>query len=104
MPTSIHVKSPMTRPSPSAAPVRVPLTQLKRGDRAIVEMESLGRGESRLLEAMGLCDRAEVRVCRAGTPCIVQIEATRLGISADVASRILCVPCRCLDEDAAHDA
>ncbi|MBL9119898.1 MAG: ferrous iron transport protein A [Phycisphaerae bacterium] len=73
----------------------MPLTQLKRGDRAVVDLNDLAPEDTRLLSAMGLGDRCEVRVCRAGTPCIVQVEATRLGISAEVAARILAMPCSC---------
>lgn len=76
-------------------PRRLPLTQLKRGDRAIVDLADLSVEDSRLLSAMGLGHQCEVRVCRAGTPCIVQIEATRLGISADVAAKIIATPCSC---------
>ena len=74
---------------------RIPLTQLKRGERAVVELHHLPAEDTRLLAAMGLEDKSEVRVCRAGTPCIVQVEATRLGIAADVAARILAIPCSC---------
>ncbi|MFO0828790.1 MAG: hypothetical protein U0572_11670 [Phycisphaerales bacterium] len=84
-------------------PIRIPLSQLKRGDRAIVELETLHEDETRLLEAMGLGDRAAVRICRAGTPCIIETVgqdghaacATRLGLSADVATKILTTPCDC---------
>lgn len=74
------------------------MTQLKRGDRAIVDLQDLSSEDSKLLEAMGLGHECEVRVCRAGTPCIVQIEATRLGISADVAAKILATPCSCFPD------
>lgn len=100
---SLPVPSPGPRPTDAAAApqrdaVRVPLTQLKRGDRAIVDLEKLGAEDSRLLAAMGLEHQAEVRVCRAGTPCIVQIEATRLGISAEVAAQIIATPCSCFPD------
>jgi Fe2+ transport system protein FeoA len=81
----------------TSEPSRIPLSQLRRGDRAIVETTALDDHESRLLSAMGLVDKAEIRVCRAGTPCIVQIEATRLGISAAMAARILATRCECLE-------
>jgi Fe2+ transport system protein FeoA len=79
-------------------PVRVPLTQLKRGERAIVDLKALATEDSKLLAAMGLEHACEVRVCRAGTPCIVQVEATRLGISADVAAKIIATPCSCFPD------
>lgn len=80
------------------APVehRIPLTQLKRGQRAIVDCSTLTHlpEEDRcLLRAMGMYDRCTVRVCRQGAPCIVQVDATRLGLSGSVARRILVTPC-----------
>ncbi|MDZ4829821.1 MAG: FeoA family protein [Phycisphaerae bacterium] len=89
--------------SPNPVPLRIPLSQLKRGDRAVVELGSLPKHETLLLAAMGLADQAQVRVCRAGTPCIVQIEATRLGISAEMAARILATPCACIDLERERD-
>ncbi len=83
---------------PQREPVRVPLTQLKRGERAIVDLNDLASEDSKLLAAMGLEHACEVRVCRAGTPCIVQVEATRLGISADVAAKIIATPCSCFPD------
>lgn len=79
------------------APMRIPLTQLKRGERAIVDcsqLTGLPEGDRCLLHAMGLHHDCEVTVCRGGAPCIVQIEDTRLGLSGDVASRILVTPIR----------
>ena len=80
---------------------RVPLTQLKRGDRAVVDCSTLTHlpeEERCLLRAMGLYDRCTVRVCRPGTPCIVQVDSTRLGLAGSVASKILVTPCH--DSDA----
>jgi len=80
---------------------RVPLTHLKRGERAIVDCSTLTHlpEEDRcLLRAMGMYDRCTVRVCRSGTPCIVQIDSTRLGLSGAVARKILVTPCH--DPDA----
>ena len=85
----------LTVPDASPKPVRVPLTQLRQGQRAIVdcsELTDLPEGDRCLLHAMGMHHECEVRVCRQGTPCIVQIDATRLGISGDVARRILVTP------------
>lgn len=75
---------------------RVPLTQLSRGQHAVVDCSTLTHlpEEDRcLLRAMGLYDRCTVRVCRPGTPCIVQIDATRLGLSGAMAQQILVEPC-----------
>ncbi len=76
-------------------PVQIPLTQLRRGQRAIVncsELTALPEGDRCLLHAMGMHDACEVTVCRPGTPCIVQIDSTRLGLSGAVASKILVTP------------
>ncbi len=70
----------------------VPLSALERGSRATVHRCLLSGDEGELLAAMGLADRCTLRVCRRGEPCIVQIAATRLGLSAAVARRVLVVP------------
>lgn len=91
---------PMSTQTDSGSPIRIPLTQLGRGQRAIVdcsELVDLPEGDRCLLHAMGLHDQCEVRVCRPGTPCIVQVDATRLGISGDVARKILVTP---IEDDA----
>lgn len=83
----------MNQPSPK--PIRIPLTQLARGQRAVVdcsELTELPDGDRCLLHAMGMHDQCKVRVCSAGSTCIVQIDSTRLGISAEVARRILVTP------------
>ncbi len=75
---------------------RIPLTQLKRGQRAVVDCSTLTHlpeDERCLLRAMGMYDRCTVRVCRPGTPCIVEVDSTRLGLSGSVARRILVEPC-----------
>ena len=45
-----------------------------------------------LLRALGLADREAFRLCKAGEPCIVQVGATRIGVSRLVASRIFVIP------------
>ncbi len=85
-------------------PLRIPLSQLARGDRAVVETAELGAEESAMLGAMGLHEGCEVTICRAGHNCIVQVESTRLGISRRVAQRILAVPCACAVADEADGA
>lgn len=77
--------------------VRIPLSQLRRGERAVVDTRDLPEAESKLLAAMGMGERCEIRVCRAGTPCIVQIQAIRVGIGREVADRIITTPCGCAE-------
>lgn len=88
----------MTDPIP---PVRLPLTQLKRGDRAVVASSDLSDEDRAVLKAMGLDERCAFTVCRASKngPCIIQLDATRLGLSPELAQRILTRPCDCPDTD-----
>lgn len=84
-----------SRESHSQPPIRVPLTQLKRGQRAIVdcsELTGLPEGDRCLLHAMGMHHECTVEVCRSGAPCIVQIDSTRLGLAGSVASKIMVTP------------
>jgi Fe2+ transport system protein FeoA len=67
----------------------VPLTALRRGERAVLCRADLPLCHTELLSAMGLAERCEVCVCRGGEPCIVRVHATRLGLSAELARRIL---------------
>ncbi len=87
--------SRFTEQSDSEPPCRVegvPLTSLRTGAHATVHRRLLGEQECELLAAMGLSDRCLLRVCRAGEPCIVQIAATRLGLSRAMARRVMVVP------------
>ncbi len=52
----------------------------------------LAKNERALLGALGLTSRSVIRVCKSGDPCIVQVRATRIGISREVAKSILVVP------------
>jgi Fe2+ transport system protein FeoA len=72
--------------------VPVPLSQLKAGEWAMVSVKDLRCDECELLEAMGLTDRCRLRVCKIGEPCIVQVERTRLGLSSELARKILVRP------------
>jgi Fe2+ transport system protein FeoA len=90
---SPQVAAPI-EPSPNVllrqrAFVPVPLSQLRPGERARVHAEGLKCESCDLLTAMGLADRCELRVCKVGEPCIVQVNETRLGISRRLAQEIL---------------
>jgi Fe2+ transport system protein FeoA len=65
------------------------LAQLRDGDRARLQAANLCCEDCELLNAMGLTDQCELRVCRVGEPCIVQVNSTRLGIAAGLAGRIM---------------
>jgi len=79
--------------TPTTTPPRVPLSVLRSGDRAVVEFDALAHDEAQLLEAMGLTDQSEVRICRSGSPCIIEVAQMRLGLAASVAHRIYATPC-----------
>ncbi len=70
----------------------VPLSNLREGDRGRAHTAQLPCEDCDLLNAMGLTHHCEVRVCRKGEPCIVQVNTTRLGLSAALARRILISP------------
>jgi Fe2+ transport system protein FeoA len=45
-----------------------------------------------LLGAIGLTDRCVLHICKAGEPCIVQVQSTRIGLARSVADGIFVVP------------
>ncbi|MDY7107244.1 MAG: FeoA domain-containing protein [Planctomycetota bacterium] len=88
-------------------PPAVPLCELREGDCGMVcalhECPHRGRGgrchkhccrceECELLRAMGVTEHCRLRMCRRGRRCIVQVNATRLGISNAIARNILVSP------------
>ena len=76
----------------SSAPRMVPLSQLRDGERGRLHSTSLCCEDCDLLNAMGMTDQCEIRVCQrgsSGSPCIVQVNSTRLGISAALARNIM---------------
>jgi Fe2+ transport system protein FeoA len=89
----------MVSDPPDRPPIRLPLNQLRRGDRAVMAGSSLSEEDRALLQAMGLDEQSAFTVCRAGRagPCIIQLDATRLGLSPELAARILTRPCDCPD-------
>jgi Fe2+ transport system protein FeoA len=70
----------------------VPLSELKDGERGWMRSAELCCEDCELLNAMGLTERCEIRVCQrsiTGGPCIVQVNSTRLGLSAALARNIM---------------
>lgn len=68
------------------------LADLAAGARARFERADLDGPTARYLGAVGLTPAADVRVCKAGEPCIIQVRSTRIGLSRHVARRILVIP------------
>ena len=52
----------------------------------------LASDDCALLRALGLTDRCLLRVCKAGEPCIVEVKATRIGLSRALARGVFVVP------------
>jgi Fe2+ transport system protein FeoA len=71
----------------------IPLSELRKSEEAVVHVADLEYEERISLAAMGLREDATFRLCQTGTPCIVQVEATRLGLSSEVTERILVRRC-----------
>ena len=74
---------------------RVPLTQLGRGQRARLDdgcMAGLPENDQCLLRAMGVHEHCELRVCKPGEPCIIQVERTKVGLSGPVANCLMVTP------------
>ncbi len=70
----------------------IALSTLAVGSLARLHEARLDPQSAGLLRALGLSSARELRLCKAGEPCIVQVGSTRIGVSRDVASRILVIP------------
>jgi Fe2+ transport system protein FeoA len=70
----------------------IPLSQLRAGTKARLHSAELAKDDCALLKALGLTDRCLLRVCKAGEPCIVEVKATRIGLSKSLACSVLVVP------------
>jgi Fe2+ transport system protein FeoA len=76
-----------------STPIRpVALSTLRTGAHGRVHEPLLDEESTSLLHALGLSVSRRFKLCKTGEPCIVQIGATRIGVSKDVAARILVVP------------
>lgn len=78
------------RQCPAAEPVR--LCDLEAGHIARLHGSDLPAQDLALLGSLGMTDQCLLRVCKIGEPCIVQVQATRIGLSRAVAAGILVVP------------
>ena len=84
--------STMTMAQSPETTIGVPLTTLPNGSRVTVQRRDLCRDDCELLGAMGLTDRCRLRICRVGEPCIIQVATTRLGLSLEMARKIIVRP------------
>lgn len=74
----------------TVAPIR--LSDLRAGATARFHDARLDREMARFLRAIGLTRTSEVRICKHGEPCIVQVRSTRIGLSRALAGQIYVVP------------
>lgn len=82
---------PPLPPAPVASPSAVPLTSVPVG--ALATLHEVRDAESRtVLRSLGLHDACVMRLCKVGDPCIVQVRATRIGLSHAVARCLYVVP------------
>jgi Fe2+ transport system protein FeoA len=81
------------RPAASQKPpVPIRLCDLAPGRTARLHCADLAPQDCALLRALGLTDHCVLRICKIGEPCIVQVQATRIGLSRTVAEGIYVVP------------
>ena len=76
----------------------IPLSELGESEEAVVHITDLDIDERIALSAMGLHDDVTFQLCQQGQPCIVQVEATRLGLSRELTSRIMVRRCDACNE------
>ncbi|MFQ5655793.1 MAG: ferrous iron transport protein A [Planctomycetota bacterium] len=93
---SLGTRGPAAARGVSAAGPRatraVRLAELPAGARATLHDDDLDEPDRALVRAMGLTERSDLRICRQGEPCIVQVERTRVGLSRGLARRIFALP------------
>lgn len=77
---------------PNTAPRVIPLTSLEIDASARFHEAQLTVDARNMLRALGLTDGATLRVCKQGEPCVVQVRATRIGMTRRVAHAILVAP------------
>jgi Fe2+ transport system protein FeoA len=83
-----------TPDAPPAAGARPPvrLCDLRVGDSARLHRTEVDVATAQFLRAIGLTHASEIRLCKNGDPCIIQVRSTRIGLSRAVARRVFVVP------------
>jgi Fe2+ transport system protein FeoA len=74
------------------ASVGIPLVDLPVDSQAELRSSRLDDQTRALLRALGLTDGSSLRVCKRGEPFIIQVRATRIGMSRTVAAGLLVEP------------
>jgi Fe2+ transport system protein FeoA len=87
-----NVEATVVSSSPSTFPVSRRLSELSVGTIAQLHEVHLDSEARSVLRGLGLTDASILRVCKQGEPCVVQVHATRIGISSRVARQIMVRP------------
>ena len=74
------------------ASLPIALTTLTAGQTGRLHEARLDAHSVGLLRALGLSEAEPFRVCKAGEPCILQVDGTRIGVSRVVASKLYVIP------------
>ena len=69
-----------------------PLQQIAPGELVQIIAETVPIAHLPLLEAMGLCNDCELRVCQSRGTCILDVNGSRVGLSDQVAASIQAIP------------
>lgn len=80
-----NAASPLQTDTRSAA--TVPLLDLAPGTVAVLR-QVVDHQSRTVLRSLGLTDGAQLRICRLGDPCIIQVRSTRIGLSKMVAQSV----------------
>lgn len=75
-------------------PQPVPLDQLGVGTCATLHTAQLDPDDADALRAMGLRPECQLRVCKAGEPCIVTVNSPscRIALARGLANRVMVTP------------
>ena len=68
------------------------LFDLEKGESGRLVADSIPKEQRPLLEAMGVCDDCEMRVCHNSGSCVLEIRGQRVGLSEDIASILKVLP------------
>jgi uncharacterized iron-regulated membrane protein/Fe2+ transport system protein FeoA len=85
----------------AAAGASVRLSEVPVGFTAQLHQTHVDAESRSVLRALGLTDASVLRVCKQGEPCVVQVRATRIGISGRIARDVFVVP---MDRPVSKDA
>lgn len=91
--TSENIEGKVVPTGTARSVAAVSLAQLQRGRSAVLDCTTLADADAELLRAMGFRSSTKVRLCRFGSPCIVELthgcgSRCRVGLARDLAERI----------------